>query len=282
MKKEYYSYTVEKQYKNLQHFVKEKLNLSLKETKRLIDKGACLLNSKIERFGSKKIKQHDTVQISKNYKKALSKTNVNILVLYEDEYFLAIDKPVDFVCSDIEIHKYFPKKYLLIHRLDKDVTGVLLIAKNSKIKDKFINIFKNKSIQKTYLAIVDGKVLEKNKIIEKKIAKINSIHGQTIYGVKKEGRFALTKLELIKTKNDISLVQLTPITGRTHQLRIHMKEISHPILGDYLYSKKFKYKPFINRIMLHASKVDFIHPLTDENIVIRSKYPKDFSDIITI
>ena len=139
-----------------------------------------------------------------------------------------------------------------------------------------IKSFKKQKILKTYLALVDGHIKQKTKKIESNLKKIKALHGQSIYGPSYDGKYALTNLEVIESYRDKTIVELKPITGRTHQLRAHMKQISHPILGDFLYAKRFICKDEILRLQLRASEIEFEHPETLENIYISSEIPEDF------
>lgn len=263
--------------RKLLDFLKEKLFASNRQIKKALDKGQCQIDGKIERYSTVLLKQGSEVKLNFTWKEIIEvKKLKSIKILYEDEFFLAVDKPTNFESSDKNIHLFFPKKYILIHRLDKDTTGVLLIAKTQMFKQKMINLFKNEKVKKTYLAWVDGKIKEKIKKIESNLKKVKALHGQSIYGRGSEGRYSLTYLTVIETHKDKTFVELNPVTGRTHQLRAHMKQISHPILGDFLYAKSFICKEPISRLQLHSSSIEFEHPETFENIYISSEIPDDF------
>lgn len=279
MQKKYYVWLVSKKDsgKKLLVFLRDELNSTNRLIRKALDKGLCLVNNKIERFGSVTLRQNAEVKLNILWVKLIEeKKEISIKILYEDEYFVAIDKPINFISSDETIHQIFPKKYTLIHRLDKDTSGILLIAKDEKFKEKMINLFKTHKITKKYIALVDGFLNQKEKKIESYIKKIKSFDGQTIYGSAKDGKYALTYLKVLEEFTDKTLVELTPVTGRTHQLRVHMKQISHPILGDFLYSKKFYSTSLVTRLMLHCFEVEFIHPETNENIVLTSEAPEEF------
>jgi len=279
MQKKYYTWRVSRNDtgKKLLTFLKEKLMSSNREVRKVLDKGLCLVNNKVERFGSIALKHGSEIKLHFTWKEQIDeKKTISLKILYEDEYFLAIDKPLNFVCTDKNIHLFFSKKYTLIHRLDKDTTGVLLIAKSVAFKNKMMPLFKENKIQKIYLAYIDGQIKEKEKTIESKLKKKTSIDGQTIYGASADGKYALTYLSVLKRYKNATLVELEPVTGRTHQLRVHMKQISHPILGDFLYAKKFCYSHLVPRLMLHCLKVEFIHPTTFEDISIMSEPDESF------
>lgn len=279
MQQKFYTWNITKQDagKKLLVFLKDELYSSNKLVRKALDKGLCLVNNKVERFGSVTLRQKDQVKLNVLWKKLIEeKIATSIKILYEDEYFLAIDKPTNFISTDENIHQFFPEKYTLIHRLDKETSGILLIAKDVKFKDKMIELFKNHKITKKYLALVDGKINQKEQKIESNLKKIKAFDGQSIYGSAPDGKYALTYLQVLEEFEDKTLVELIPVTGRTHQLRVHMKQISHPILGDFLYSKKFFNASLVKRLMLHCFEVEFIHPETLENIIINSEPSKDF------
>jgi 23S rRNA pseudouridine1911/1915/1917 synthase len=267
-----------KEGEKLQTFLRNNLKEgpSLKITKKILEKKFVTVNSKLQRYGSYRLKENDIIKVSIIYKNLLNKETFNIDILYEDNYILIVDKPTNFVSTDQNIHKYFDEKYTLIHRLDKDTTGAILIAKNLKVKEKFIILFKNFKIEKLYLAIVNGVVKKDDFKIDKNISLIKERNSQKIYGVQKEGKSAVSLVKVLKRYLDKTLLLLKPITGRTHQLRVHLSSINHPILGDDTYSKKINNAV---RLMLHSYKISFIHPYSNKKIVVFSK-PKD--DMIEI
>ncbi|NGX62665.1 MAG: Ribosomal large subunit pseudouridine synthase C [Candidatus Anoxychlamydiales bacterium] len=279
MEKQFYIWKISKNdaKKKLLTFLKAKTHASNRQIKNALEKGQCLVNNKIERFSSILLKEGSEIKLNRAFIDFVEQKKITSLkILYEDEFLLCIDKPSNFVSDDKNIHLFFSKKYTLLHRLDKDTTGVLLIAKTQKFKEKMICLFKEKKIIKTYLALVDGQIKEKTKKIENYLQKIKSFQGQSIYGSSSNGKYALTYLKVIEKYKDKTFVELNPITGRTHQLRAHMKQISHPILGDYLYAKSFYCKDQVSRLQLHSSQIEFTHPETNENIVIESELPEDF------
>lgn len=279
MQKKYFTWKISKSEEGIKllDFLKKQLNASNREVKKALDKGLCLVNGKIERFATVILKKNSEIKLNVLWKKLTeTQSEVSIKILYEDQYFVAIDKPINFISSDENIHLVFPKNYTLIHRLDKETSGILLIAKDQKFKDLMVELFKEKKIIKKYLALVDGSISQKEKKIEGFINKIKSFDGQTLYGPSKDGKYALTYLKVLEEFNNKTLVELEPVTGRTHQLRVHMKQISHPILGDFLYSKKFKDNSLVTRLMLHCFYIEFIHPVTHEEISISCDAPQEF------
>ncbi len=184
-------------------------------------------------------------------------------IIFEDENLIAINKPSGLATqggSGIEISVddfVLLKKFQLVHRLDKDTSGILLIAKNSKSAEFLIDAFKNKTVEKTYLALVRG--------IPKKVSgSINIPLRKKLLGKNEKvspdfesGKEAITEFKILKNFTDHSLLELKPLTGRTHQLRVHCKELGHPILNDVKYGgKEVLRKDLCKRMCLHAYKIE--------------------------
>jgi 23S rRNA-/tRNA-specific pseudouridylate synthase len=143
-----------------------------------------------------------------------------------------------------------------------------------------IELFRKKQVRKEYLALVDGLVRDKKKTITSKLAAKHHFQGQTLYGSSPTGQEAITEWELIGVGTKSSLLLCKPITGRTHQLRVHLKEAGHPIVGDYQYTKIFQCPFQAKRHLLHAYKIRFPHPVTNEEIEIIAQLPTDFVEAL--
>lgn len=212
-------------------------------------------------------------------------------IIYEDDNILAINKPydlsvqggtnIDVSIADIisTINKNEHKSLKLVHRIDKTTTGILLIAKNLESANELTKLFKNKNkITKYYLALCSGKFGNDSDTINIPLTKENN--SDIVFKDEKNGKEAITKYNVLKYSNkyDISFVKLQILTGRTHQIRVHLKEIGHPILGDYKYNK-FK-NNFIssNRLQLHSYNI--ILNLFGKEINIIAKIPDKMDDIV--
>lgn len=273
---------------NLLSFLKSKLpeNYSVRQLKRALDSGACELNGRIERFGSKHVGVGDVVSFKSINISSKQFTKIDpTAILYEDEDILAYNKPAGLVSDSketLDAFQLYHPRLEIVHRLDKDTTGILLFAKNERAKEALFKSFREREVVKTYHALVDNNCKEPEGIIENYLGKIGHFHGQTLWGKvdKKRGSLAITKWYCERQLNHAALVRCLPLTGRTHQIRVHMKDSGHPILGDYQYSKQFKctYKP--ERCLLHASQVEFMHPITNTKIQIKSPLPEDFKKIM--
>ena len=246
-------------------FLREKVQgaFSVKALKRAIDAKQCLVNGRVEFFSTHRMKEGDEVIL----KVAVAKKELRLTILYEDDYLLICDKSPGITCDDKTFNAYLPDFegcLELIHRLDKETSGVVLVAKKSSFKEKMIDLFSKKEVHKTYFAIVDGEIRQEKGEIENYLAKKHVYEGGVIYGptTKEKGKRAITLWKCLKKRREASLVQCEPITGRTHQIRVHLSGIGHPVLGDYQYGKRFLCKVKPPRHMLHASRLEFVHPET--------------------
>ena len=166
----------------------------------------------------------------------------------------------------------------IVHRLDKDTSGLIIVAKNDKAHTKLTEMFKNKEIRKTYLAIVKGKVSKETGRIETNIGRDEKDRKKmSVSRDEKKGKLAITTYKVIDSNERYSLLDVNIETGRTHQIRVHMKHIGYPILGDIAYGRPDNK---IMRQMLHAYKLEFKHPITSEEMVLEAQLPKDFVEAL--
>jgi 23S rRNA pseudouridine955/2504/2580 synthase len=236
--------------------------LSVKAIKRAIDSRGCTINGRMESFSTHVVKGGDLVILRlQEQEPVLTPT-----ILYEDEHLLICNKPAGMVSENV----VFPHKPDLIHRLDKDTSGALMLAKTKEMKEQMIALFKLKQVRKFYLAVVDKNVKEPHGKIEQCLVKKHQYQGQTIWGTAERGLSALTYWECLKQMEDSSLLLCEPVTGRTHQLRVHLSSIGHPIVGDYQYAKRFKCAFKASRQLLHAHRLVFTHPLSKKPIDLKA------------
>lgn len=248
---------------------------SLRFMKRVVESNHCVVNGKVERFASRKLQKGDLVTL---HDFSSMKTPKKPRILFEDDSLVCIDKPIQTISEPKEIEKYFPNHYLT-HRLDKDTTGVLILAKSSFMKKRLEALFKERKIHKKYLAIVEGKVKNDQGKIQSFLSCRRRVNGLPIWGSSKKGAFALTLWKCFQKNEKASLLQVMPKTGRTHQIRVHFFESGHPLLGDYQYHRNFRCSIHVKRPLLHAESVSFIHPFNHENIKIKAPLPKDFQTV---
>lgn len=239
----------EKAYKLLS--IQEKI--SNKSAKDLIDRGLVFVANKKLQVARAEL------PISSNFKVMQVKKPE---IIFENSDFLVVNKAYSFTSEQIQKIYNFP----LLHRLDKETSGVLVLCKNEKIRLKAIEEFKKRRVKKTYLAVVNGKFIEEM-MIEKPILTIKT-NSKAISKISKDGKEAITKVSPLMVLGKLSLVKAQIITGRTHQIRIHLKSASHPVLGD----EKYGTKPY-KRLMLHSYEMQvFEHKF-------QAKLPKEFKEL---
>ena len=236
------------------------------------------------------LKINDIIEItlpSENFSEVVRFIDKPIDIVYEDPYFLIVNKEINLPSipsrnledeSLLErVNYYFKKKKIntiphIVTRLDKNTSGLVLIAKHRHVHA----LFSNMEIDKYYTALVNGKV-KNNEIIEAPIRRVSSSIIEREVG--EGGEFAKTEywLEEYISDKDISVVKLKLYTGRTHQIRVHMKYRGYSLLGDGLYGGDMRLIP---RQSLHCSNLAFIHPITDEMINVRVDLPNDMTNVI--
>lgn len=275
---------------NIRQVLREKFGISERLLTKLKKNQKIFLNDSDKIYMDMYVKPNDKISVNLDF----DEDNLNIIpvkmdlkILYEDESIIIVDKPANMPVHPSLNHyedslsngiKYYfnilelKRKIRPINRLDKNTSGIVIFAKNEYIQDRL-----NK-YHKEYLAIVVGKLLGSG-IIDKPIArKEDSIIERCIDS---NGEKSITEYEVIQNfkvnNTNLSLVKCILHTGRTHQIRVHMKSIGHPILGDTLYGN---YSELINRQALHAYKICFIHPITKKEIEITSSIPNDMLKII--
>ena len=257
--------------KRLQNFLRELFpQFSGKQWNHLLDEGVCSVNGQKERFGSYRLQKDDRLVI-RYQEKEFAKPRI----LREFSEYFAMEKPSGFISSSKMLKELFPnRECFLVHRLDKDTSGVLLVAKSLKAKAAFERLFRRRKVNKVYYALVKGIFPKKPIIIKNLLVKAKKIEGQTLYRSGKGGKEAETHFSLVKKGKGVSLVSCIPITGRTHQIRVHLAELGYPILGDALYEKKGAQGK--ERLMLHALSVEFPDSFTNQRVMVKSSPSNSF------
>lgn len=216
---------------------------SVKALKRAIDQKQCRVNGRVERFSTHQLGREDLIELSLT---PIKKEELST-ILYEDEELIAYNKP-PFILSTP------PSSLYPVHRLDKETSGVLLFAKTLEAQTAIHHLFKSRQIVKGYLAIVDGVVKKKQWTCDNFLGKKECYEGGTVYGSVSPhlGKRAVTHFWCLKSDKGASLLFCRPITGRTHQIRSHLKLAGHPILEDWQYAKQFTCTYKSKRHLLHA------------------------------
>ncbi len=169
----------------------------------------------------------------------------------------------------------------IVHRLDKETSGLLVIAKNQSAFDYLKKLFQERKIKKTYVALVHGHLKDKSGIIESPIGKLGGKQSTRIRGKHElKERAAVTEYRVVKEFENYSLLEVSPQTGRTHQIRVHLKSISHPVVCDPLYAgKRALCPPELNRMFLHASKLSFVSP-AGEAVTVEIDLPPELQNFL--
>ena len=238
-----------------------------------------------------------------------------IEVLYEDSDILVLNKPAGIIVNRSDTTKNeqtvqdwieqqktnskwlivsnsqsdFLKRAGIVHRIDKETSGILLVAKNPKAFEDLQRQFKERLIKKTYLALVHGKVIPSEGEISVPVGRLP--WDRKKFGVLAGGKEAVTKYKVLDTMDlskgkvtePFSLLELYPKTGRTHQIRVHLKYFNHPIFADFLYAGRKtarEDRKILNRIFLHAYKIIFEHPATKKQIEIESPLPWQLRELL--
>ena len=234
--------------------------------------------------------------------------NIPLKIIYEDHDILVIDKPAGIVthpaagnytgtlvnavlfhCHDLSSIGGVMRPGV-VHRLDKDTSGVLVMAKNDLAHQSLSTQFHDRTVEKTYLAIVLGKMPEREGSIESSIGR-DPVSRIKMRGKASEGRQAMTQWKELKVFPGASLLELKPRTGRTHQIRVHLSGTGHPVVGDKLYGSKSSLKTISNlrartalaglqRQALHAHRLTFSHPKTGEKMTFESPLPDDMRSVL--
>ena len=242
---------------------------------------------------SYKIEENDeiAIEVPEVETTEIKPENIKIDIVYEDSDIAVINKQAGLVVHPAHGHYsgtlvnallYHIKDLSgingeirpgIVHRLDKDTSGLIVIAKNDKVHTALTEMFQEKKIRKTYLAILKGKLNKsEGKIVTQIGRDKNDRKKMTVIDDITKGKNAITNYRVISQNNLFTLVKVNIETGRTHQIRVHMRYLGYPILGDSVYGRKDNEK----RQMLHAYKLEFIHPITGHPMEFTGEIPKDF------
>ena len=289
------TYTIEENNKTIKQILKERLFIS-DRLLTFLKKNSLILynNDKITNLNIL-ARLNSTVTVDLNFEEDnnnIVPIKMDLKIIYEDEALLIIDKPAGIPVHPSILHytnslsngvKYYfdsinlKKKIRPVNRLDRNTSGIVIFAKNQYIQECLIHQMQTKEFKKTYLAVVEGHLKKINGTIDAPITrKENSIIERC---VAENGEKSITHYKVLKQnfEKNYDIVECLLETGRTHQIRVHLSYIGHPLIGDTLYGNNSKY---ISRQALHAYKVEFIHPITNKLTQFTSDLPKDFVSFI--
>ncbi|ARC85256.1 pseudouridine synthase, RluA family protein [Clostridium argentinense CDC 2741] len=284
--------------KRLDVFISEKLEgKSRSYVQGLIEEEKVKVNEKLKK-SNYKLKLNDLVIVDVPEVTALEieKQDIPLDILYEDNDVIVINKPQDMVvhpapgnysgtlvnallyhCNDLSGINGVVRPGI-VHRIDKDTSGILVIAKNDNAHNRLAEQLKEHSMTRTYYALVEGKLKEDSGTINAPIGR-HPVERIKMAVVKNNGKESITHYKVLERFNHYTLVKCNLETGRTHQIRVHMAYIGHPLVGDTVYGfKKQKFK--LQGQVLHAKELGFIHPTTNEYMKFISNIPKYFEDLL--
>jgi 23S rRNA pseudouridine1911/1915/1917 synthase len=204
---------------------------------------------------------------------------MNIPILYEDDWLMIVDKPsgllviptpknenrtLTSILNEECVERRVDYHMHPCHRLDRETSGVIIYAKGKSVQQKMMELFKQRAIQKKYLAFVQGV--------------LPSSQGEITHPI--EGQKACTRYRLIQQKKDFAVVEITPVTGRTNQIRIHFKQIGHPLVGETKFAFRKDSRLKAKRACLHAQSLEFVHPFTQKVVKAVAPLPKDLEQFL--
>lgn len=284
--------------KRLDIYIAENFNeLSRTMIKKLIESNNILVNDKSEKV-SYKVQANDNISIDIPEAKEtkLKAQEIPLDIIYEDSDIIVVNKPKGMVVHPangnpdgtlVNAILSICKNSLsgiggelrpgIVHRLDKDTSGLIIVAKNDKAHINMSEQIKERNVKKTYIALVRGNVPEEEATINMPIGR--STKDRKKMAVTKNGKQAITHFKVLKKYSKYTLLEIKIETGRTHQIRVHMAEIGYPVVGDAVYSNG-KNEFGIEGQMLHAYKLEFMHPITNKHMELTAPLPQYFEEIL--
>ena len=290
-----YSFVVDKQGVRLDRYVSEQCpELSRTYAQRLIADGYITVNDR-QAKPSLKLGVGDRLRvvIPPTAPSPLSPEAIPLNIIYEDDDLLVIDKPAGLAVHPAPGHpghtlvnailSHFPRladvsdslRPGVVHRLDKDTSGVMLVAKNRTAQQNLSDQFKAHSVGKAYLVLVKGQLTPEQGVIEAPMGR--DPRNRKRMAVVTEGREARTEYRVIRYIGNYTLLEVMPETGRTHQIRVHLSAIGYPVVGDKVYGVK---SPHLSRQFVHASRLGFKLPSTGEYVEFTSELPPDLEQAL--
>ncbi len=295
MKKKKITIEATENFKRLDVFIHENIKeLTRSEAQKLIKDGLVRVNGFCEKKPSKRVLKNSVVEVNiieKEEDKRVIPQKIPLNIIYEDDFIIAVNKPSGMVVHpgagnrdgtlvnalislypDI-INAGGEGRPGIVHRLDKETSGVMIIARKKMALLELQKQFKDREVEKRYIAIVKGKVKKDKDIIKIPIGRSTNDRKKFSSRTKK-AREAITEYKVLMRKGNFTLIEAKPKTGRTHQIRVHLKEMGHPIVGDKLYTRK----PIATRLFLHARLLIITHPKTQKEMLFYAPPPREFYD----
>lgn len=291
----------ENEKQRLDAYISQNTDISRSMVQKLLDEEKITVNDKIQK-ASYKVQAFDKIQINIETPKEvkIEPQDIPLDIVYEDNDILVVNKQKGLVvhpangnpdgtlvnaimahCKDSLSGIGGELRPGIVHRLDKDTSGLLIIAKNDKAHIQVSQQIKDREVKKTYIALVRGTIVEDEATINMPIGR--STKDRKKMAVTKNGKEAVTHFKVLNryttNKGSYTLLEIKIDTGRTHQIRVHMAEIGHPIIGDGVYSNG-KNEFGVEGQCLHARRLEFVHPITEKEMKLEAPLPEYFQKII--
>ena len=281
----------------LDAYVAKKCNISRAMVQKYIQEGNVLVNE-VAKKDSYKVQLGDEIEVNIPEAKeiGLKPEKIELEIVYEDNDIIVVNKPKGLVvhpangnpdgtlvnaimaiCKDSLSGIGGEIRPGIVHRLDKDTSGLIIVAKNDQAHINMSKEIKDRQVKKIYIALVRGRVAENEATINMPIGR--STKDRKKMAVRKDGKEAITHFKVIKRYHNYTLLEVKIDTGRTHQIRVHMAEIGHPVVGDMVYSSG-KNEFGVEGQMLHAKSLDFKHPITGKQMHLEAELPQYFKDVL--
>ena len=286
-----YRVTSDNDNRKVSHILKNHLKFSCGEIRRIKRSAGLMVNDQTVRLDWL-VKEGDLIRVNfqDDNDQPVIPQDIPLNILFEDEHILVVNKPFNMLVHPLSYHvlntlangviyhwqmQGHNSKFRSVSRLDKDTSGVILIAKSSYICHQLAEQMKNGICRREYLTVVHNRITMNSGIINFPIGR--PYDDSLIFGVTSQGKEAITHFTVIQRFANGSLVKLRLETGRTHQIRVHMRHLGHPLMGDDLYGGSLD---LIQRQALHSWRLEFNHPITKENMHLEAPLPADMTSLI--
>ncbi|GGB50792.1 pseudouridine synthase [Lentibacillus populi] len=283
------TYKVEDPTELLPFLLKVMANRSRNSVKSILSRGQVTVNNHIETKYNYRLQPGQTVTILKNKAAVKESTFIGMSILYEDGDIIVVKKDAGLLSiatkkekkktvyhqlMDYVRRENSQRRIYVVHRLDKETSGVMMFAKNEQVKQALQHAWKENVKERTYVALVEGKLTKDKGTIASRL-KESRTHLMYSSGIKNDGLHAITHYHVIQSNKNFSLLEVRLETGRKNQIRVHMQDLGHPVVGDKKYGATGN--P-IGRLGLHAKVLAFEHPTTGELLRFEADVPKNFFD----
>ncbi|PLX67953.1 MAG: RNA pseudouridine synthase [Denitrovibrio sp.] len=287
--------TAEEDAGRLDAFIADNSDITRSFAERLVVEGHVTVNGdkKPKKY---KVKENDYIYIyvPKEEVPDLTPVKMDIDIIYDGPEYAVIDKPagvtahpapghaedtvVNAMLAEFEITDENDLRPGIVHRLDKDTSGLMIIAKNRDAREKLASIFSKREIDKRYLAVCWGNPKTDHFFIEEPIFRHPKNRKKMC--IREDGKYAKSEVTVLKRSNTCFLAEIRIYTGRTHQIRVHMTHAGYPLAGDEVYGNRQSLKMPIARQALHSHRLSFVNPFTDEMVTYESQVPTDMRELI--